>query len=207
MLQPALWTPGEEGEIGGCFVCFGRGGSGRGSGGEQGWAAAVVMRRRHVLVSSQVEGESGAPYEPGLLAAREGPLLESAVRALSTSPDVLLVNATGADHPRRAGLATHLGWVMDLPTIGVTHRPFLSSGGEPNTGAGSASPLHIDDDQVGWLLRTRTGALPVAVSPGWRTNLDTARTVVMMSVERARTPEPIRQARRLARTARSRQAG
>lgn len=190
--------------MGGCFVCFARGGSGAGSEGDPGWAAAVTMRERRVLASSESVGEAGSPYEAGLLAAREGRLLATALAALPKPPEVLLVNATGMDHPRRAGLALHLGWAMDLPTVGVTHRPFLASGEAPGQWAGSATPLTIDGEQVGWLLRTRSGAYPVAVSPGWRIDLETARRLVLDSVRRVRTPEPIRAARRLARTARAR---
>ena len=149
-------------------------------------------------------GEAGAPYGPGLLAAREGALLEATVRALPRLPDVLLVNATGRDHPRRAGLALHIGWVLDLPTVGVTNRPLVASGDHPAPRAGSRAPLRIDGEQVGWWVRTRTRAQPVAVSPGWRTGLDTVLEVVKMAGVLARTPEPIRQARRLARSARSR---
>jgi deoxyribonuclease V len=165
------------------------------------------MSGRQLLAGAEIVGEAGAAYAPGLLAAREGALLESAVRALPRVPEVLLVNATGRDHPRRAGLALHVGWVLDLPTVGVTHRPLAASGDPPGSKAGSRSPLWIDGEQVGWWLRTRSWARPVAVSPGWRTGLDTAVEVVRATVMRARTPEPIRQARRIARSARTRDRG
>lgn len=203
-LEPEPWTPPDRPAVGGCFVCFGRGGSGRGARGDPAWAAAVVMAGRRLRSSAEVEGEAGAPYEAGLLAAREGPLLEAAVAALPEPPDVLLVNATGLDHPRRAGLALHLGWATGLPTVGVTHRPLLASGDEPPVSRGAATPMRIDGEHVGWLLRTRSHALPLAVSPGWRVDLDTAREIVLEAARRVRTPEPIRQARRLARTARGR---
>ncbi len=108
-LQPQPWTPSVGVTTGGCFVCFGRGGEGSGIAGDRGWASAVLMAWRRLLAGSEIVSEAGAPYLPGLLAAREGELLESAVRALPGLPDVLLVNATGRDHPRRAGLALHLG--------------------------------------------------------------------------------------------------
>jgi len=201
------WTPSQGITPGGCFVCFGRGGEGRGAAGDRGWAAAAVMSGRQLLAGAEIVGEAGAAYLPGLLSAREGALLESAVRALPRVPEVLLVNATGRDHPRRAGLALHLGWVLDLPTVGVTHRPLAASGDPPGSKAGSRSPLWIDGEQVGWWLRTRSWARPVAVSPGWRTGLDTAVEAVRATVMRARTPEPIRQARRIARSARTRDRG
>src|SRR5919201_7103155 len=95
---PAPWrlTPGAV--VGGCFVCFPRGGSGPGAAGDTAWAAATAGEATSVIV-----GTAGGPYQPGLLALREGALLEDAARRLRRRPDVLLVNATGRDHPRRAG--------------------------------------------------------------------------------------------------------
>jgi deoxyribonuclease V len=174
--------------------------------GDHGWAAALVVAAGRT-VHACVVGVAGAPYRPGLLAAREGLLLDAAVGALPERPDVLVVNATGRDHPRRAGLAVHLGWAHDLPTVGVTDRTLMAVGEAPGPWPGSRSPLWIGDEQVGWWLRTRTDARPVAVSPGWRTDLDSAIEVVESAVAGARTPEPLRQARRLARTSRSRSAG
>lgn len=204
MLSPPVWEPAPGMVVGGCFVCFQRHTTGPGAAGDPGWAAAVVTAWRRLVAENVVQGAASAPYMPGLLAAREGPLLEAAVRGLTDPPDVLLVNATGRDHPRRAGLALHLGWVLDLPTVGVTHRPLAASGDWPTDRPGATSPLRIDGEQVGVWLRVKTGTRPVAVSPGWRTDLASAVETVMSSVVKARTPEPIRQARRLARTARSR---
>lgn len=202
-LHPPSWTA--EGTIvaGGCFVCFGRGGEGPGAAGDRGWAAAALVLRGRLVGAAQFQGEAGTGYASGLLAAREGALLEGAVRALKRPPDVLLVNATGRDHPRRAGLALHLGWALELPTVGVTHRPLVASGEVPGLEAGASSPLWFRGEQVGWWLRTRSEARPLAVSPGWRTDLSVALEVVQVAARRVRTPEPIRQARRLARTSRS----
>ena len=101
---PAPWRPTVVARVGGCFVCFERGQSGPGHAGDRAWAAAALAG-----AVSVIEGAAGAAYEAGLLALREGPLLEAAVRALAEPPEILLVNATGRDHPRRAGLALHLG--------------------------------------------------------------------------------------------------
>ncbi len=200
-LNPAGWEPHPGMIVGGVFCCFGR--HAPGEEGDPGWAAAVATAWRRVVDQRVVEGRAGAPYRRGLLAAREGPLLEAAVRGLEEPPDVLLVNATGRDHPRRAGLALHLGWVLDLPTVGVTHRPLVGKGSWPNDRPGATSPLIVDGDQVGVWLRVRPDVRPLAVSPGWRVGMAEAVEVVLSSVVRARTPEPIRQARRLARSARS----
>jgi deoxyribonuclease V len=186
------------GPIGGCFVCFPRGATGSGSRGDRAWAAAAAEADTAV-----VTGEAGAPYVPGLLALREGPLLEAAVRALPSPPAVLLVDATGRDHPRRAGLATALGAVLEVPTVGVTHRPLLAAGDWPAPGRGASAPLRIGDETVGCWLRTRTGARPLAVSPAWRTDLDAAIAVVLAATRGVRTPRPLRTARTAARRARA----
>jgi deoxyribonuclease V len=204
-LAPPGWQPSAALPlVAGCYLCFERGEKGRGRTGERGWAAAVLMRGNRGLVESAVAvGAAGAPYEPGLLALREGPLLDAALRALSEQPEALLCNATGRDHPRAAGLALQLGAVLDLPSIGVTDRPLLAEGAEPGADRGSTSPALLRGVEVARLLRTRAGARPVVVHAGWRTDLDTATAVVRASTRRARTPEPLRRARQLARYARA----
>lgn len=202
-LRPTLWDPLPPYSVGGCFVCFQRGGHGRGAPGDPAWAAAVILRNQEALDCYVVSGAAGAPYVPSFLAAREGRMLASAVDSLMVPPDVLLVNAAGRDHPRRAGLAFHMGWALGVPSIGVTDRPFVAGGAQPGPNRGDHTPVLIDGDHVGWWLRTRYRARPVVVSPGWRTDLRTALEVVLTATHRARTPEPIREARRLARTARA----
>ena len=198
-LEPAPWLFEQGAGVGGVFVCFARGGSGPGQTGDPAWAAASVGREAAV-----VPGHAGAPYEPGLLALREGALLEAAVRALPQPPDVLLVDATGRDHPQRAGLALHLGAVLDLPTVGVTHRPLVAEGEWPPDERGARNRLTVDGELVGYWLRTRAGTRPLAVHAAWRTDPETAAEVVLATC-RARTPEPLRQARRRAREARAAQ--
>jgi deoxyribonuclease V len=204
-LTPPAWRPaGPRPLVAGCFVCFRRGERGRGWAGEPGWAAAVLMRGdRRQAGSAVVSGSAAAPYEPGLLALREGPLLEAALRALPEPPQVVMANASGRDHPRGAGLALQLGSVLELPSIGVTDRPLLATGWEPGPERGATSPLMLDRSEVARRLRTRAGARPIVVHSGWRTELDTAVSVVLGSTRRARTPEPLRRARRAARQARA----
>ncbi len=158
---------------------------------------------RHLAGTVVVRGQAGAPYRPGLLALREGRLLDAAIRALPERPEVVIANATGRDHPRGAGLALHLGAVLDLPSVGVTDRPLLASGADPGPNRGARSPLLLDEAEVALLVRTRAGARPLVVHPGWRTDLDTAASVVLAAIRRARTPEPLRRARREARMARA----
>jgi deoxyribonuclease V len=196
-LDPPPWEFSSGARAGGVFVCFARGGSGPGSAGDPAWGAAAVGAETVV-----VPGRAGAPYEPGLLALREGALLEAAVRALAEPPDVLLVDATGRDHARGAGLALQLGAVLDLPTVGVTHRPLAAEGEWPPDEHGARSPLRLADEVVGYWIRTRVGTRPLAAHASWRTNPDTAAGVVL-GVCLARTPEPLRAARRRAREGRA----
>lgn len=177
---------------------------GVGAGGDAAWVASGVFEGARVLVSATSELAFGAPYAPGLLALRAGRVLETAVRALPARFDVLLVNATGRDHPRRSGLALHLGAALDVPTVGVTDRTLLASGSEPPEETSSASGLLLDGELVGYWLRSRAAARPIAVHAGWRTTPETALTLVASLIRNSRTPEPLREVRRLARLRRSR---
>jgi deoxyribonuclease V len=183
--------------VAGCFVCSARGKEGVGAAGDLLWAAAATPSDTAVI-----EAEAGASYVPGLLALREGPALEAAVRAVGQTPDVLLADATGRDHPRRGGLALHLGAVLGVPTVGVTHRPLLAAGAWPSDDPGARSPLLLDDGVVGFWLRTRPGTRPLAVHAAWRTDPETAVQIVLKTLTGRRTPEPLRRARRAARAAR-----
>jgi deoxyribonuclease V len=202
-LTPEHWQPPATVlRIGACFVCFERV-HGVGAAGDRGFAGAVVTHRRQLLAGVSVSGLAGGPYRPALLALREGPLLEQAVRALEIVPEVLVVNATGRDHPRRAGLALQLGAVLGLPTVGVTTRPLVAQGAWPTDQRGATTPLLVGDEVVGCWVRTRAGAKPVAVHAAWQTDAQAAVQVVLAATRRARTPEPLRRARTLARTRRA----
>jgi deoxyribonuclease V len=204
MACPPGWhVPAAAYVIGGCFVCFSRRSGGPGLAGEPGWAGATLTLGAQMVSSVTVTGVARGAYQPGLLALREGPVLEAAVRALPRMPDVLLVNATGRDHPRCAGLALQLGAVLGVPTVGVTHSPLLACGEWPSAERGSRSPLQLRGRMVGCWLRTRPRARPLAVHPGWRTDVDAACAVVLDGTRRVRAPEALRQARRMARVARA----
>jgi deoxyribonuclease V len=206
--RPHSWQPSNSSpKVGGVFVCFGRGGSGPGSGGDRGWAASAVTHQGRVVSRATTEGSAGGPYVSGFLAVREGRLLEEAVRSLPEVPEVILVNATGRDHPRRAGLALHLGAVLDIPTVGVTHRPLIAAGAWPEDAVGSYSLLRLGDEVPACWVRTIEGGRPLVVHAGWRTSLETARRVVGLVVGVYRTPVPLREARRLARTLRHARTG
>jgi deoxyribonuclease V len=168
-----------------------------------------------VLAEAVAAGTAGAPYEAGLLGLRAGPLMEAAVRLLEAGmpapgapdarlADVLLVDATGLDHPRGAGLALHLGAVLGLPSVGVTDRVLVAEVEDPAAIAGSVAPLLLEGRLVGWALRARARANPVLVHAAWRTDPETALAIVRGLVTTAvRTPEPLRLARHAARVARA----
>jgi len=101
-----------------------------------------------VLDQAVVQVVVGAAYVPGLLALREGPALAAAVSALRRRPEVLLVDASGADHPRRAGLAVHLGWALDVPTVGITSRPLLAAPESGRPGGADRAPGRRSGDGV-----------------------------------------------------------
>jgi deoxyribonuclease V len=195
--------------VGGCFVAFARGEQGPGHPGDRAWAAAVTWDRRTdgVVAEHVVADRVPASYAPGLLARREGPILAAAIGGLDPWPDVVLVDATGFDHPRTAGLALHVGAVLDVPTVGVTHRGLVVRGDPPDrlTRRGDAAPVELDGVEVAAWVCTRTGVRPLLVHAAWRTDVPTAVEVVLLaSSDRARTPAPLQEARRVARTTRHR---
>lgn len=202
--EPPPWQPHTARPVvGGCFACFPRGTAGPGAAGDPLWAAAAVFHGRRCTGRVTTTGEAGAEYQPGLFALRVGSVLEAVVRRLPEQPEVVLVDATGYDHPRRFGLARHLGAVLGLPTIGITHRTLLAVGEWPPDERAAATPLTVAGETVGYWVRTRTGRRPLAVHAAWRTDAATAVDIVL-GVAWKRTPAPLRESRRLAREARTR---
>jgi len=138
------------------------------------------------------------PYVPGLLGFREVPCLIEAFERLRTRPDVALVDGQGRAHPRRFGLACHLGVALDLPTVGVGKSRLVGQHREPGTRRGSRAQLVHQGEVIGAVVRTRDGVKPVYVSIGHRVDLETAVRLVLQSTTRFRLPEPIRAAHRAA---------
>jgi deoxyinosine 3'endonuclease (endonuclease V) len=164
----------------------------------------MPRRADDVLAQAVAAERVPAAYAPGLLALREGPTLARAVLTLELLPDVLLVDATGIDHPRRAGLAVHLGAVAGMATVGVTQRPLVATGPLPELRRGATARVRIGGRVVGFWVCTKTGARPVVAHAGWRTSPETAaRVVLAASTDQARTPVPLQEARRVAREARA----
>jgi deoxyribonuclease V len=138
------------------------------------------------------------PYVPGLLSFREIPVVLAALSALRAAPDVLLCDGQGIAHPRRCGIASHLGLVTGLPAIGVAKTRLVGEHREPAKRRGSQAPLLDRGEAVGAVLRTRAGVKPVYVSIGHRVSLPTAIRLVMACTTRYRLPETTRWAHRLA---------
>jgi deoxyribonuclease V len=166
-------------------------------------AAAVTLDAAglEVIAEATAVGRISFPYVPGLLAFREIPTVLAALEALPVPPGLVVCDGYGLAHPRRFGLASHLGVLTDLPTIGVAKNPFVFAHDEPGPARGSSSPLLAGDEEVGRALRTRDGVKPVFVSVGHRVSLDTACAHVLAATPRYRLPETTRRADALCRAA------
>ncbi|MET7390882.1 endonuclease V [Streptomyces sp. NPDC005529] len=166
-------------------------------------AAAVVLDAAtlDVVAEATAVGQVSFPYVPGLLAFREIPTVLAALDALPCTPGLVVCDGYGLAHPRRFGLAAHLGVLTGLPTIGVAKNPFTFTYDDPGTGRGSASPLLADGDEVGRALRTQDGVKPVFVSVGHRVGLDNACAHTLALTPKYRLPESTRRADSLCRRA------
>lgn len=140
-------------------------------------------------------GEATFPYQTGLFAFRELPTLLLALGRLAEPPELLVADGHGVAHPRRFGLASHLGVVTGLPAIGVAKTP-LGRFDPPGPGRGATSPLVLDGEEVGVALRTRAGVKPVFVSVGHRIDLASACRYVLALANCFRLPETTRLADR-----------
>ncbi len=159
-------------------------------------AAVVVISYPglEVVEASGVTGRARFPYIPGYLSFREGPVVLRAWRRLTCRPDLLLCDGQGIAHPRGVGLATHLGILIDLPTIGCAKTRLVGTHDEPAREAGARVPLVHEGRRVGMVVRTRTGVKPIYVSPGHRIGLRAAARWALACCAGRRIPEPTRQA-------------
>ncbi|MGW3941991.1 endonuclease V [Streptomyces phaeochromogenes] len=166
-------------------------------------AAAVVLDAStlDVVAEATAVGQVPFPYVPGLLAFREIPAVLAALEALPCAPGLVVCDGYGLAHPRRFGLASHLGVLTGLPTIGVAKNPFTFTYEEPGAPRGSASPLLAGEEEVGRALRTQAGVKPVFVSVGHRVTLDAACAHTLHLAPRFRQPETTRHADALCRRA------
>lgn len=163
-------------------------------------AAAVIVWD---LMSGSVVEERTAvrrvrfPYVPGYLTFREGPAVAAAWAKLSKKPDVALFDGHGAAHPRRLGIASHMGVVLAVPTIGCAKKRLVGEVGVPGPRKGDASPLVLEGETVGAAVRTRPGVKPVFVSPGHLADVRSSVALVLALCSRYRIPDPARRAHQL----------
>lgn len=136
------------------------------------------------------------PYIPGLLAFREAPVLLEAFAAIQTEPDLILFDGQGIAHFRRMGIATHMGILLNKPTIGCAKSRLMGSYEEPAVEAGSYSPLIDGGQTVGVVLRTRRQVQPIFISQGNKISLETCIDIVLKCVDGYRIPKPTREADR-----------
>ncbi|WP_030164134.1 endonuclease V [Spirillospora albida] len=200
LLDLGTLGPAEPRTVAGLDVSYAGDGGGTGT---RLTAAVVVLDAAtlEVVEESVVSGTAAFPYVPGLFAFRELPALVAALRALRTTPDVLVCDGYGVAHPRRFGLACHLGVLTGLPSIGVAKTGFIGTYEPPGPRRGDASPLTDGGEVVGRVLRTRDGVKPVFVSVGHRADLDSACRLVLDLAPEFRLPETTRRADRLSRAA------
>ena len=173
--------------------------------GGEGIAAVVVLSYPDLNLVDQtfVRGKISFPYIPGLLSFREAPLLIEVFQRLPHLPDVVLYDGQGIAHPRSCGLASHMGVLTDLPSIGCAKKKLVGDFGEVGLRAGSTTPLKMRGKIIGAVIRTRTGVKPVFVSPGHRMNLESSIQLVLHTCTGFRLPEPLRRAHLLVKEIRS----
>ncbi len=163
-------------------------------------AAVVVLDVPSLqpLASAVARQPTRFPYVPGLLSFREIPSVLAAMEKLDVRPDLLLCDGQGIAHPRRLGIASHLGLLLDLPAIGVAKTRLIGSHDEVPDRRGAWVPLKDGKEIIGAVLRTRQGVKPLYISPGHRIGLESALAWVMACLTRYRLPETTRRAHRLA---------
>jgi deoxyribonuclease V len=179
--------------VGGCDAA----GSGRWSKRTERLTAAALVYRfpsGELVDRAWVNRRSPFPYVPGLLSFREAPLYVEAFAQLRVRPDLLLCDGQGVAHPRRLGLASHLGILFDLPSIGVAKSRLVGSYRDPGSRRGCSTLLRDQGEVVGRVVRTRTQVRPLFISPGHRLGVEGATSWVLRLTAGFRLPEPTRMA-------------
>jgi deoxyribonuclease V len=171
------------------------------------YGAAVLWdyRQGEVVEEATARRRAAFPYVPGLLSFREAPVLLAAFAQLNGEPDLLLLEGHGLAHPRRFGLACHLGVTYDLPAVGCAKSRLVGEHASPANRRGARALLRYQGATVGAVLRTRPGVKPVYVSAGHRITLAQCCRVVIHLAPRYRLPEPLRRAHELANALRRQQ--
>ncbi|HEX8325353.1 MAG TPA: deoxyribonuclease V [Tepidisphaeraceae bacterium] len=162
-------------------------------------AAAVVYDRetKQIVEHQTIRRPCDVPYISGYLSFREAPAILDVIGQLKTAFGAILFDGQGIAHPRRCGLATHVGVTLDVPSVGVAKSRLIGTHAEPAATAGSHVPLMDKGEQIGVVLRTRDNVNPLYVSVGHRIDLDSAIELVLASRTKFRLPEPTRMADKL----------
>ena len=174
--------------------------------GEWVYAAIVVLTfpGLEVVEKTCTECRVTFPYIPGLFSFREGPAILEAFGTLTTDPDLIFIHGHGFAHPGRFGIASHIGVVLDVPSIGVAQHLLTGAAASPATGRGSSEPVHDGSEVIGMAVRTVGGSKPVFVSVGHKVDLDQAVAMVLKTTVTHRITEPLWQADQLSRQCRDR---
>ena len=160
--------------------------------------AVLDFETLEVIETAVARRPTSFPYVPGLLSFREVPAVLEAILKLNAEPDLLLCDGQGIAHPRRFGIAAHLGLLLNIPAIGVGKSRLTGTHEEVPAKKGSFVPLMDKEEQIGVVLRARTNVKPLYISPGHRVSIQTARKLVMKCVTHYRLPETTRHAHKLA---------
>ena len=161
--------------------------------------AVLSLPDLKIVDSVRWQGDVTFPYVPGLLSFREIPSVVEALEDLTVWPDVIMTDGQGYAHPRRLGLACHLGIALDIPTFGVAKKRLVGTFGPLATEKASTTPLFDADEVIGMVVRTRQNVKPVFVSVGHRITLEEAVDLTLACARRYKIPEPTRAAHRLSR--------
>ncbi len=167
---------------------------------DESYAAIAVLTFPHLkmIEAAMAHMPTPFPYISGLLGFREGAVILEAHRTLKHQPDVYIFDGQGVAHPRRLGIASHLGLWWDAPTVGCGKTRLFGRHAEPAQERGAYTSLQHCGEEIGIVLRTRANVKPVYVSVGHRATLDTARELVLRCTTRYRLPEPVRAAHNVA---------
>jgi len=173
------------------------------------YAAIVVMTfpALDVVEHSCAVRKISFPYIPGLLSFREGPAVIEAFDQLTCIPDLIFLNGHGFAHPARVGIASHIGVVLDMPSIGVAQHLLTGTARIPSLNRGSTEPVYADDEVIGMAVRTRERAKPIYVSVGHKVDLPQAVDLVLRTTTTHRFPEPLRRADMMSRQYRKKTGG
>ena len=163
-------------------------------------AALVLLKNGEVIASVVAYDTTPFPYVPGLLSFREVPVVLQALAMLAQMPDMLFVDGQGIAHPRRLGIAAHLGVLTGLPAIGIAKKRLCGTYEEPGPRKGDRSDLMHNNEKIGTVLRSKEKCKPLFVSPGHRVSHDTAVVLVEQYLTHYRLPEPTRLADILSKT-------